>query len=221
MCGRFTQELDGGELADLYDLEPGEPLPALRSRWNGAPTQTFAVCRNAPGGRQRLALHRWGLVPAWSRDPKIGGRLINARSETVDDKPAFRSAARKRRCLVPANGWFEWQPVTGGKQPWWIAPEGGPFSFAGLWDVWDRGAAPIVSFTILTCPSSEALGAIHHRQPAIVPRERYRDWLDPEFPLPDLLDLVREPHAGPFELRRVSRAVNRVANDSPEILRPV
>ena len=104
MCGRFTQDLDEEELVDLYDLDVAESQQTLRSRWNGAPTQEFAICRMDHSGRRVLARHRWGLVPPWARDPKIGSKLINARSESADTKPSFRAAFRRRRCLIPANG---------------------------------------------------------------------------------------------------------------------
>ncbi len=220
MCGRFTQDLDDEVLVDLYGLEEdGAGIEAGR-RWNGAPTQTFALCRLHPSGQRELALHRWGLVPPWARDPKIGSRMINARSETVDSKPSFRSAFRRRRCLVPANGWFEWQRTSRGKQPWWIAAEGGPFSFAGLWEYWNRGGDPLTTFTVLTCPASEEIRDIHHRQPAVVPRDMYRTWLDPTMNLGALLDLVRTPYEGPFERWRVSSAVNSVRNDQPGLNAP-
>ena len=221
MCGRFTQDVDEDDLVDLYDLDAGREIATVRSRWNGAPTQSFAVCRADSSGGRALGSHRWGLVPAWARDLKIGARLINARSETVDSKPAFRTAFRHRRCLVPATGWFEWQKSASGKQPWWISFGGEPFSFAGLWEIWDRGDGPVHSFTILTCPSSPSLRWLHARQPAIVPRTRYGEWLDPASRHPPLLEMARTPHAGPFDRRRVSKAVNYVRNDSPGILRPV
>lgn len=220
MCGRFTQDLDEDSLDDLYELN-ASPVPSdFRTRWNGAPTQEFVVCRTGPAGQRELAVHRWGLVPSWARDPKFGARMINARSETVTSKPSFRVAIRKRRCLVPATGWFEWQRANGKKVPWSISYRGQPFSFAGLWEYWNRGERPIWSFTILTCPASDALNSIHHRQPAIIPRHQYRAWLAPGPPGPALLDLVRTPRAGPFECTRVTPAVNNPRNDFPEILRP-
>lgn len=220
MCGRFTQDIEDEDIESLYDINALE-LPSLAKRWNGAPTQTFAVCRSSPSGAREVAIHRWGLIPAWARDAKFGARLINARSESVDSKPSFRNAFRRRRCLVPANGWFEWQRAGGAKQPWWITRAGGPFSFAGLWEVWNRGSGPVWSFTILTCPATESLRAIHHRQPSIIPKERYGDWLGPGPPDRGLLDLVRTPRAGPFDVRRVGPEVNSVRNDRPEILRAV
>ena len=221
MCGRFAQDLEDDDLADLYDLEEAGGLNGRKSRWNGCPTQEFVLCRSDATAERVLALHRWGLVPAWARDPKIGARLINARSESVDAKPSFRSAFRKRRCLIPANGWFEWKAEAAGKRPWWIALEGGPFSFAGLWETWDRGGGPLATFTVLTCPASDPLRGIHDRQPAIIPRESYSEWLDPGTPPARLLDLARASHSGPFESWEVGRAVNSTRNDRPDLLQPV
>lgn len=221
MCGRFTQDLEDEDLAGLYDLNEVDAAQARKSRWNGCPTQEFVLCRAGPDGERVLALHRWGLVPAWARDPKIGARLINARSESVDSKPSFRSAFRKRRCLIPANGWFEWKAAASGKRPWWIALEGGPFSFAGLWESWDRGGGPLATFTVLTCPASDPLRGIHDRQPAIIPRESYSEWLDPGAPPDRLLDLARASHSGPFESWEVGLAVNSTRNDRPDLLEPV
>ena len=218
MCGRFTQDIDDDDLDDLYELDARTEQTEFKARWNGAPTQQFVLCRTDPSGRRELAVHRWGLIPSWARDPKIGARLINARSESVNSKPSFRDAFRRRRCLVPANGWFEWQRAGGAKQPWWISLGGEPFSFAGLWEVWNKGADPVWSFTILTCPATDALKEIHDRQPAIIPKESYDDWLRPGSPGPALLDLVRTPRAGPFDCRRVGTLVNNPRNDNPDIL---
>ena len=221
MCGRFTQDIDGDDLVDLYELDSLSPQVQVRKRWNGAPTQVFAVCKAAMDGQPELAAQRWGLVPAWARDVKIGARLINARSETVDSKPAFRNAFRKRRCLVPANGWFEWQAGGSRKQPWWISRGGEPFSFAGLWETWDRGDGRIDSFTVLTCRAGSTMQWLHHRQPAMIPRDRYREWLDPAARAPDLLELVRTPLPGPFDCRKVGLEVNNARNDFPELLAAV
>ena len=221
MCGRFTQDVDGDDLVELYELDPSPPHHELRRRWNGAPTQSFAVCRTDLFGQRVLAEQRWGLIPAWARDAKIGARLINARSETADSKPAFRTAFRRRRCLVPANGWFEWQTVGTRKHPWWISQSGDLFSFAGLWETWDRGGGRVDSFTVLTCPAAESLQWLHHRQPAIIPRDRYAEWLDPGAPLASLLKLVRSPQPGPFDCRQVGTAVNNARNDFPELLSPL
>ena len=216
MCGRFTQVVKPGELAAMYGAAaPDVELPA---RWNGAPSQAFLVCRLDAAGRRVLSLQRWGLVPSWARDRAIGSRLINARSETVHEKPAFRAAFRRRRCLVPANGWFEWRRTPAGKAPTWIRLAGGrPFSLAGLWEAWGEGASRMESFTVLTCPAGEALAAVHARQPVVVAPEDHGAWLAAETPA----ERVQAPHAGPFEVRRVGALVNSPRNNAPEVVRPV
>ena len=216
MCGRFTQVVKAGELEAMY----GAAVPDVErpDRWNGAPTQAFLVCRLDAAGRRVLTLQRWGLVPSWARDRSIGNRLINARSETAAGKSVFRAAFRRRRCLVPANGWFEWRRTPAGKEPTWIRLAGGrPFSFAGLWEAWGEGESRGESFTILTCPAAVALEPVHARQPVIVAREEYGVWLAAETPA----ERVQAPHAGPFERRRVSALANSPRNDVPDVVRPV
>ena len=157
-------------------------------------------------------------MPSWARDRAIGNRLINARSETVAEKPAFRSAFRRRRCLVPANGWIEWSRTPAGKVPYWISlAHGRPFSLAGLWEAWGEGEAQMESFTVLTCPAGEALASVHARQPVVVAPEEYGAWLAAETPAAR----VQVPHPGPFALRQVGTMVNSTRNDGPEVLRPV
>ena len=176
------------------------------------------MCRLDAAGRRVLTLQRRGLVPSWARDRAIGNRLINARSETVHEKPAFRAAFRRRRCLVPANGWFEWRRTPVGKTPIWIRLAGGrPFSLAGLWEAWGEGASRMESFTIPTCPAGEALAAVHARQPVVVAPEEHGAWLAGETPA----ERVQAPHAGPFEVRRVDALVNSPGNNAPEVVRPV
>lgn len=219
MCGRFTQQLTEGEMHDLYDVtQPDLPLD-LPPRYNGAPTQDFAACRLDDSRRRVITRLRWGLVPSWAKDVGIGARLINARAETVGDKPAYRSAFRARRCLVPANGWFEWQRAGHSKQPWFVAlADGSPVSFAALWEHWDRGDDSLETFTIVTTEACQGLTDIHHRQPAIIHPDRFADWLDLTLRPAHLLDLIREPYAGPFEKRSVSTRVNSVANNDAAIL---
>jgi len=148
MCGRYTLTTPGETVAELVELDEA---PRLAPRYNIAPTQESAVVRLAAGRRSLLSL-RWGLVPYWAAEPGIGNRMINARSETAAEKPAFRSSMRRRRCLVPADGFFEWRRTAAGKQPYLIRlAGGGPFTFAGLWDRWvPHDGEPIESFTILT-----------------------------------------------------------------------
>ena len=222
MCGRFTVQLSGDDIVNLYDAaQPTLPLE-LPARYNGAPTQEFAACRLDETGRRAIARLRWGLVPFWSKDASMGSRLINARAETVHEKPAYRTAFRARRCLVPASGWFEWQGARGARQPWYIAPADGlPLSFAALWERWDRSGDGLETFTIITTEACEGLAGIHHRQPAIIHPDRFGDWLAPASPSEQLLDVVRRPCTGPFEKRPVSTRVNSVANNDAAILHPM
>ena len=148
--------------------------------------------------------------------------MINARAETVHDTPSFSTAFRARRCLVPANGWFEWQRTGHATQPYFLARvDGSPLSFAALWECWNRGQESLASFTILTTAASPGLADIHPRQPVIVDPDRWADWLDPSSPMPRLVELLRKPQAGPYERRAISTRVNRVGNDDADILTPV
>ena len=219
MCGRFTQQLAEGEMHDLYGLTPPALPLDLPPRYNGAPTQDFAACRLDDTGRRVITRLRWGLVPSWATDVGIGARLINARAETVHDKPAYRAAFRARRCLVPANGWFEWQRAGRAKQPWFVAlADGSPLSFAALWERWDKAGDGLETFTIITTQACESLADLHHRQPALIHPDHVADWLDPASRPERLLDLVRQPFTGPFEKRPVSTRVNSVANNDAAIL---
>ena len=158
-------------------------------------------------------------MPSWARGVSMGTRLINAKSETVHVKPSFGSAFRSRRCLVPANGWFEWQQTGHGKQPYFLAhADGSPLSFAALWERWNKGDDSIESFAIITTGACPALADIHHRQPAIIDPDRFDGWLDPTSSVPWLLELVRKPTADPYKRRAVSTRVNSVRNDDPDIL---
>src|SRR5262245_35107324 len=175
MCGRFTLATSRAQLADLFRLAGGPELPL---RYNIAPTQPVPVVRAAGDGRA-LALARWGLIPRWATDPAIGNRLINARSETVAEKPSFRDAFRKRRCLIPATGFYEWAKTAGGKQPYHFRLlDGRPFAFAGLWERWDRGGEPVESCTILTTAANAVVRPVHERMPVILPAEAFAAWLD-------------------------------------------
>lgn len=222
MCGRFTQQLTPQEVYDLYGVTEPPPSFAREPRYNGAPTQDFAVCRVDDHGRRRIAELRWGLVPSWSNDAGMGPALINARAETVGEKRAFADAFRARRCLVPADGWFEWQGPGRAKQAWYLAlADGSPLSFAGVWERWETKLEVIESFAILTTPAVASLADIHHRQPAIVAPEWIAEWLDPSTEVHRLLERLHAPWPGPYERRAVSARVNSVLNDDPGILRPV
>ena len=221
MCGRFTQAMSWKRLHELYQM-PRQAIPLnLRPRYNGCPTQDFALLR-LESAERTIAKLRWGLIPPWAENVKIGARMMNARAETVHERPAYRGAFKRRRCLVPADGWFEWREEEGAKVPWFISAAGGaPVSFAGLWERWERGPEPIESFTILTTAASASLTAIHHRQPAILEAADFEEWLAPDTPADRLLALARRPHEGPFERWRVSRRVNNSRNEGPDLVQPL
>ncbi len=198
-------------------------LEEYRPRYNVAPTQEAPVLIRGEDGL-RLGPLRWGLVPHWADDPAIGSRMINARSETAASKPAFREAFRRRRCLVPTDGFYEWRPGEGGrKTPYWIhLPEGGVFTFAGLWERWrPSGGPPLHTFTILTTEASADLRPYHPRMPVVVPAGRRGAWLDPSAGTAELDPLLGSPPEGTFRAREVSTLVNSPAHESPECVRPV
>jgi len=222
MCGRITQQLSTDQIGELYGVQ-ATPLPPDRlPRYNGAPGQDFIACLVEQHGARAIARLRWGLVPSWARDARTGSRLINARAESVHYKPSFRAAFRRRRCLLPVDGWFEWQHRGRGKQPYYLTlKDGSPLTFAALWERWNPGGAPLETFTIITTEASPGLEDLHHRQPAIINPRWFTEWLDPRTPLPALLELARQPHDGPFQRRAVSTRVNSVRNDDPDILTPL
>ena len=222
MCGRFTQKMSWKQIVALYQM-PGRTTPVnLRARANGCPTQDFAACRLDAHGQRTVVKLRWGLVPRWAKDVRIGSRLINARSETVHQRPAFRHAFRRQRCLVPADGWFEWRPEGNLKQPYFIsAASRTPVSFAALWDRWDGDGELIESFTILTTAASPAVAAVHHRQPVIIEPGNVDEWLEPDTPPERLLDMARRAYEGPYSHWPVSTRVNSARNDDPDLLQPL
>jgi putative SOS response-associated peptidase YedK len=221
MCGRYTLTSSGDELALLFDLSE---IPSLPTRYNLAPTQQAAVVRvTAPGAPRHLDFLRWGLVPYWADDPKIGNRMINARSEGVADKPAYRWSFRKQRCLIPTDGFYEWKKEGKLKQPYHIRrKDRTPFAFAGLWARWkpkDGSGEPLDTYTILTTDSNELIRPLHDRMPVILDRESFDLWLDPTVDDRERLQQLLVPYdGGVMETVPVSRAVNSPANDSPGCL---
>ena len=219
MCGRFQLGVPADWLADLGLSEAD--APDLAARYNIAPSQDIVAVRQK-GGRRRAALLRWGLVPPWAADPKIGNRLINARAETLVTKPAFREAFAHRRCLVPAHAFYEWQRVDGARQPWRIARrDGHPFGFAGLWERWQGPQGPLESCTIVTTEANAVVAPIHSRMPAVLPAEQYARWLDPTTPPDELLTMLRPLPEVLVLAHPVSSRVNRPDVDAPECARPV
>ena len=205
----------------LYRMPERTTPLNLRPRYNGAPTQDFAAVR-LENSERAVAKLRWGLVPSWALDFKIGARMINARAETVHQKPAFRAAFARRRCLVPADGWFEWRKEADGKQPWFIGAAGGaPLSFAALWERWGKGTESLETFTVLTTAAAPTLVDIHHRQPSIIEGDDFEEWLALDTPQERLLALSRYSYEGPFECWRVSTHVNNTRNDTPDLMLPL
>jgi putative SOS response-associated peptidase YedK len=188
MCGRFTLRTPQSVLVKQFALEAE---PTLVPRYNIAPSQPIAVVRalsqESTAASRELVKLRWGLVPSWAQDPSIGNQLINARSETAAAKPAFRSAMRHRRCLIPADGFYEWKKIGKQKQPYFIRrPDDKPFAFAGLWDRWtDPEGRPLETCTILTTDANELLRPLHNRMPVIVEPADYAAWLDPQLTDPE------------------------------------
>ena len=179
MCGRFLLHTPVDTLQRAFGFAE---RPNLRPRYNIAPTQTVPIVRQKDGGGRELALVRWGLIPSWAKEAGIGGRLINARAETVAEKPAFRGAFRKRRALVPADGFYEWRKREGDrpKQPLLVRRrDGQPFAFAGLWEHWRGPEGEVETCTILTTEANAALAPIHDRMPVILDPACYDRWLDP------------------------------------------
>jgi putative SOS response-associated peptidase YedK len=233
MCGRYTLSSPTDLIADLLGLAE---VPELAPRFNIAPTQEAPVVRvleaagdGEPAGRRRLDLLRWGLVPFWADDPGVGNRMINARGESLADKPAFRQSFKKRRCLVVADGFYEWKKEGDGKQPYHIHRRDGlPFAFAGLWDRWvDRtagaagDAAPLDTFTIVTTAAAPEIADLHDRMPVILDPADYDLWLDPAVSDRERLQPLLHPEGGELVRWPVSKLVNSPANDRPECSRPV
>jgi len=222
MCGRYTLKAPVKSLVDLFHLAEAPELPF---RYNIAPTQQVPAVRSSGHNKStELVMCRWGLIPSWAKDAKIGNQLINARSETVATKPAFRSAFRKRRCLMPADGFYEWKKEGTKKQPFYIhLKDGGPFAFAALWEEWhDEHGEPIQSCTILTAEANAMLKPLHDRMPVILSPENFAKWLDPEIQQPE--EIV--PHLQPISAKElamhpVSTLVNSPKNEKPECVERV
>lgn len=225
MCGRYTLSTPAEVVAQLVGLDS---IPELPLRYNVAPTQEVAAVRADDAGRA-FAWLRWGLVPFWAEEPSIGNRLINARAESVSEKPAFRASFKKRRCLVLADGFYEWQKVKGdsGKQPWYFRmADGSPFAFAGLWSSWtpkgDGDAAPLETCNLLTTDANPVVRPVHHRMPVILRPDAYDLWLDPDVSDRDTLESVLGPY-DPEAMTAwpVSREVNKPQNDHPGVVEKV
>ena len=220
MCGRFIQCTSGEALAERFHLPI---IPDLTPRYNVAPSQSVGVIRVTHAGHREFVALRWGLVPAWSPEPRTAYSTFNARAETVADKPTYRQAFRRRRCLIPADGFYEWRRVGKRKQPYCIAPtDGEPFAFAGLWERWERDETVVESCTIVVTTANATIAPLHDRMPVILARADEALWLDPALTDPAILQPLLVPCA-PERLRvwPVGTAVNRPDTDGPDLMVPL
>lgn len=219
MCGRFTLKADTGEVQKAFDLENvGEEI---QPRYNIAPSQPIAIITNH--NPKQLTYVKWGLVPSWSKDPAIGNKMINARSETASEKPSFRSAFKRRRCLIPADGFFEWTKQGKKKVPMYIHLENNEiFAFAGLWETWQSpDGSELQTATILTTDPNELIKPLHHRMAVILEPDTYDTWLSPdEMPADALMPLMTAYPSEKMRVYEVSTQVNSPANDNPNIIEP-
>jgi putative SOS response-associated peptidase YedK len=218
MCGRYCITSAPEAIRALFRYPDRPNFPP---RYNVAPTQPVPIVRLTEGERC-FALVRWGLIPAWIKDPKNITLLINARGETVNDKPAFRNAMRRRRCLFPADGFYEWK-MEGGRRRAFHArrPGGGPLAFAGLWETWaGPNGEEMETAAIVTTQANREMGAVHHRAPVIVPPEQFDLWLGGEATAAAAAELIAPAPDGSMEVYEVSPAVNKVANDAPALIEP-
>jgi len=223
MCGRFTLRAPASVVAEQFGVLDAEPL---RPRYNIAPTQPVAVVRRGPKSTdapRQLVMLRWGLVPSWAKDPKIGNRLINARAETVAEKPAFRSALRRRRCLVAADGFYEWRQAGKARQPYFIhLVDDRPFAFAGLWELWEGPDHTVLeTCALITTEANALMASIHDRMPVILSPDDYALWLDPAIQDPkELQPLLRPYPSEAMAAHPVSTHVNNPRNDDPRCVAP-
>ncbi|MGE9297015.1 MAG: SOS response-associated peptidase [Puniceicoccales bacterium] len=221
MCCRYT--FTKVEAALRHKLRIKQ-FPKLKARYNIAPSQPIAAVRaNENDGDRELAIFNWGLVPFWAKEPSIGYKMLNARSETAAGKPAFRGPIRHHRCLIPADGFFEWKGGRGQKQPYYFRrPDHEPFCFAGIFDHWGSpDGSEIESAAILTTAANAFMAPIHDRMPVVVPASAYDRWLDPRMQRPsELTDLLRPPPEDFFIREPVTQLVNSVKNDLPECIEP-
>ena len=219
MCGRYTLKTPVDSLVEAFEIK--EYPSFITPNYNVAPTQEVAAVVEKDD-KTKLEILHWGLIPSWARDPAIGNKMINARAETVPKKPSFRSAFKKRRCLVLADGFYEWQKTDDGKQPYHIKmQDDSPFAFAGLWETWKNGEE-IRSCTIITTDANDLMSEIHHRMPVILHPEDYAMWLDPDFDEKEPLTSLLKPYpADTMEAYAVSRRVNKPSNNEPSIFESV
>lgn len=221
MCGRFTLISDLETIAKTFKIASTSHL-SFQPRYNIAPGQ-LVLAVISDGRQYRIGYLRWGLVPHWAKDQKIGYKMINARAETIDKKPAFRNLFFRRRCLIPADGFYEWKQEKGKKQPYRIIATDRPlFAFAGLWDRWEQHGQMIDSCTIITTSANEKMAAIHERMPVILEEESWGEWLNPKNRDASYLKMLLRPYpAKKMKAYQISERVNSARNDDPEVIEPL
>ncbi len=219
MCGRYAFFSPAEAVRRTFAIDA---VPELEPRYNVAPTQSVPAVRAAEEGARQFALLHWGLVPKWAKERAIGNRMINARAETLAEKPSFRDPFRKRRCLVLADGWYEWQVAPGGKRPWFIRmKDARPFAIAGLWERWKDPAngSPLESCTIVTTDAAASIRKIHDRMPVVLAESHWDRWLDTAFSDTETLSELLKPFdPQALEAWPVSRQVNAPKNQGPELI---
>ena len=218
MCGRYAFFSPAEAVKRTFALDL---VPELKPRYNIAPTQSVPALRVAEEGSRTLVMLHWGLVPRWAKERAIGNRMINARSETLAEKPAYRDAFRRRRCLVLADGWYEWQPAPGGKQPWFVRlRDPRPIAFAGLWERWKDPAGELLeSCTIATIDASESIRKIHDRMPVVLAEESWDRWMDPAYSDTGALSGILKPYdSKALQAWQVSRLVNAPKNEGSKLV---
>lgn len=220
MCGRFTLIKIEKLISEIFQVSS---VPSLSPRYNIAPTQSIAtVLQNSETEERECKMMHWGLIPSWSKDTKIGAKMINARAETVAEKPSFRAAFKRRRCLIVADGFYEWKTQDGKKQPFYFQlADGKPFGFAGLWERWEKeDEEAIESCTIITTNANDLMQPIHDRMPVILDSQDYDHWLDPEVQKPESLQSLLQPYRSQeMTSYPVSTKVNNARTDSPECVK--
>lgn len=217
MCGRFVKTSTKEQLKKRFGFDDNTDGVLFETRYNIAPSQYHPVV-TVSQDRRVVSMMKWGLVPFWSKDPKIGYKMINARSEGIENKPSFKNPLKKMRCLVPADGFYEWSKPD--KVPHYFKLKSGePFAFAGLWDLWETGDEPLKTFTIITTSPNELMAPIHNRMPVILKQKDEAKWLDPEIITVDkLLELLKPYPSNEMDFYRVSTIVNSPKNDVPECI---
>lgn len=224
MCGRYSQRQPAEVIAKAFEVDN---VPALEPRYNVAPTQSVpTVLQPSVSKNRQFKMMHWGLIPKWAKDSKIGSKLINARAETVAEKPAFKSAFRKRRCLVLADGFYEWQQQENKKQKqpyYFFLKDGQPFAFAGLWEQWEDASGEVIdSCTLLTTDANELMRPVHNRMPVILNPKDYERWLDSELKEPEQLQPLLRPYSTQEMLTYpVSTVVNKPSNDDTECIKSI